>query len=125
VHVAGHQDDTIAYANLGGMAQLNVQVDQMAKTHIKRARCLPCYFSCSLGPLAMWYNNTKLQDISVIYEIIHTQQVVQYWQSREKTEPNLLEHVDWPAIGRALPEVPCSQQFFLSKYTLGMCRVGK
>lgn len=93
-HIAGHQDDTMAYEELDRMAQLNVQADAIAKSHIKVAKQSPCHFLIYNVPWAVWHNNSLVQDYSTIYDIVHSKQAVTYWESKEKIEPGIIGHID-------------------------------
>lgn len=60
-----------------------------------------------------------------MYEIAHVDQVKQYWVNKHRVTVEQFSSVNWKAIGKAMEQSTRPKRTFISKHTLGMCRVGK
>ena len=124
--IKGHQDDNTDFEQLDRLSQLNAIADQMAKSMLPMARSSNRRQNVEGAPWSVWHLGSKLPSpVSQIYEIVHSQEALKYWQQKGKVEPLLLDFIDWKAIGDALSALPKHGQHFVSKHTAGICGVGK
>jgi hypothetical protein len=67
-----------------------------------------------------------LQDLDqMLYDLVHTPHVKQYWMSKSWIRENNFTLVHWPRLGKALDKMSLSRRLFCSKHTAGMCGIGK
>jgi hypothetical protein len=48
-----------------------------------------------------------------------------YWQTKPDVTPEVVQIVDWPAVGRSMKGVVRGRRVFVTKHAAGMCGVGK
>jgi hypothetical protein len=122
-HVKGHQDDQSSDLDL--WAQRNIKMDQWAKDHIQTARHSSRHFNIPGEPWQLWAKDKKVTKhiLPTLYETIFAYTSKEYWRS--KANPEGIQEIDWPNIGRAMKAQPRSRRVFISKHVSGMCGVGK
>jgi len=49
----------------------------------------------------------------------------QRWLKRSTISPEAEAAIDWPSLGRAMRKLPPKLQHWITKYSIGMCGVGK
>jgi hypothetical protein len=75
---------------------------------------------------SLWFNGRKIFHPSIsIYNMVHGDCAYQYWEGKDKVVPEVLDMVDWEAIGEAMSSSTLTRQHFVSKHTTGICGVGK
>ena len=109
-HVRAHQDDRLAYECLSRAAQLNCQMDHLAKSVIwgLQGRRLPPQDVFPLEPVAVFVGKNKLSS--------DTGAVVRYWAHKQLARSELhqlkliltdqFDEVAWKMVHDALHEVP-------------------
>jgi hypothetical protein len=62
------------------------------------------HFSIKGEPWQLWVDNKKLTSnlSSTIYSAVHTPDSLAYWQTKPDVTPEVMQIVDWPAIGRSM-----------------------
>jgi hypothetical protein len=78
-------------------------------------------------PWSLWFHGKKIiNDIStVIYDIVHTPSVKNYWMRKDNISKEVIESIYRDSVGDAMKEVPRKCRVFISKHVCGMCGVGK
>jgi len=78
-------------------------------------------------PWQLWIGGRKItSDIAKqIYSAVHNQNGLQYWLTKPDVSQEVVEAVDWKAVGRSMKSVPRGRRVFVTKHTAGMCGVGK
>lgn len=124
-HVKGHQDDI--KAELDTWALRNILMESRAKSHLQVAKQAPRHHNIEGKPWQLWVQGEKLtKDIQgSIYSAVHNRELWQYWETKRDIDPDGLQMIDWPAIGKAMQALPRSRRVFISKHVSGMCGVGK
>ncbi len=70
---------------------------------------------------SVWKGNGSVQ----LQNLVHQQEAYRYWERKEKIEPDILLHVNWEAVGKAIKTSVRSIQHFVTNHTIGMCGVEK
>jgi len=123
--VKGHQDKMME--PLDTWAQLNIQMDAMAKQHMQVAISAPRHYSIEGEPWQLWVRDYKLTHSITpnIYALMHDEEGASYWESKREVKEGATSLIDWENIGTAMKGVTRSCRVFISKHTSGMCGVGK
>jgi hypothetical protein len=123
--VKGHQDD--AGQELDTWAQRNVLMDLGAKQHLAVAKTVCRHFSVKGEPWQLWVGGKKLTSnlASQIYSALHSLDGISYWQTKPEVTPDVVNTVDWVAIGHTMKGVSRGRRVFVTKHMSGMCGVGK
>jgi hypothetical protein len=102
-------------------------MDSRAKSHLQVAKQAPRHHNIEGEPWQLCVQGEKLtKDIQgSIYSAVHNRELWQYWETKRDIDPDGLQMIDWPAIGKAMQALPRSRRVFISKHVSGMCRVGK
>lgn len=126
IHVEGHQDDD-PFKPLDQCVLLNIVMDKTAKAFLPIAQPLPRTYQVPGEPWSIWYKQSKVQHQfdSTLRAIIHGQQALAYWASKQQMSAICIMNVYWEATGRTMKEVPQHTATFISKHSAGMCGVGK
>jgi len=125
-YIEGHQDDHKAFSELEKWSQMNVEANALAKGLIPIAKTSPRHFCIPNEPWSIWFSSKKLLQLQTqIYDIVYSPEARAYWQEKDKTAQIVTDIVDWRGIGTALNSLPRSRQHFITKFTVGMCGVGK
>ena len=132
-HVKGHQDDNKATADIDIWGQLNMVADAYAKValwrKIENDLLTPnmTQISKAIAPLYISYSGTKTMIASNLKKRlshhIAQQQTIQYWKQHNK--PIQDNQFDMEVFTHAARNVPLYQQRWLTKWTCGICGVGK
>ena len=127
--MAGHQDELTLIEDLPLLAQLNVQVDLMAKQalHIFGEQGSPPMLSPLPGVL--WALSICNLPVSTnpwdeILSHLSAQMAIPYWISKGQLTPPSAKLVDWPILVHALSLWPPTYQMWLSKLASGHSVVG-
>ncbi len=125
-HIIGHQDEGPS-VNLDIYAKLNIEMDEMAKMHLRTAQQSPRHFFTINEPWSVWVDNYKLTSEldKVLYELVHAPLARSYWANKQQIDEEVIQDVNWPAIGKAADSSPLSKHIFIMKHSAGMCGVGK
>jgi hypothetical protein len=108
-------------------AQLNIEMDTMAKSFLQRAKVTKRYFTTIHEPWALWIEGCKVgQEIdSSIYDIVHAPDARSYWANKIQVNEEVIMEVNWPAIQDAAATSTLEGRTFITKHASGMCGVGK
>jgi len=124
--IKGHQDDNTAVDNLDRLSQLNIWADKLAKSMIPIARTRRRHYHVEGAPWYVCHDGKPVSNLSSQqYEIVHLQEALTFWKTKDKVNGTPLEFINWESIGKALSSLPRTRQHFVCKHTVGMCRVGK
>jgi len=124
-HVRGHQDRD--NRDLDVWANRNILMDTRAKQHLSTARNYPRHFSVQGEPWQVWLGSKKLTSRlqSQIYSHVHDHDGSTYWSDKPSCSPEVVDLVDWKAIGQSMMGTKRSRRVFVTKHVAGMCGVSK
>jgi hypothetical protein len=124
--IKGHQDVNTAFDNLDRLSKLNMWADKLAKSMIPIARTRRRHYYVEGAPWYVCHDGKRVSNLSSqLYEIVHLQEALMFWKTKDKVNGTLLEFINWEAIGKALQSLPRTHQHFVCKHTMSMCGVGK
>lgn len=133
-HVKGHQDNKKAVANLTRPEQLNVYVDQLAKTywqHIVQS-CpddtfpQPKHIEILGEEWQIWNGNDKFvhPTINRLYEAIHNPITKLWWIRHKVVKPEDSQNIDYEILEKTMPTLQQPLQQWCSKSASANCGVG-
>ena len=127
-HVAGHQDDHMAYTSLDRWGQLNVDMDQLAKAHwqaLDHNRPTPFFLPPTPGQWSIWHSSCRLsqwhsENSSNLY---HNKSLLEYWHKRLKINQSS-DHIHWAALARGYRRMPIFMRLWLPKWHASLLPIG-
>jgi exonuclease III len=127
-HIAGHQDDHIAYTHLDRWGQLNVDMDQLAKAHwqaLDNNRPNPFFLPPTDGQWSIWHSLCRLSrwhpdKSSTLY---HNQALMMYWYKRLKINQST-DNIHWNALARGYRRLPVFMRLWLPKWHASLLPIG-
>jgi len=83
-------------------------MDSRAKSHLQVAKQAPRHHNIEGEPWQLWVQREKLtKDIQgSIYSAVHNRESLHYWETKRDIDPDGLQTIDWPAIGKAMQALP-------------------
>ncbi len=131
-HVKGHQDDNISCEDLPLPAQLNVQMDNIAKAfgyYILQCSDIPNHPSF-LAPAQIpvvkhrgdIIHNKLRQNL---YDSIHEEKQVEYWLRKGTFSRYTHSLIDWDIHSKGFSTLSHSKKAFSSKWSSGFCATGR
>ena len=136
-HVSGHRDDEAEVDDLSDWEYWNVIADYEAKEKLKNISHMENW--TELRPSYPPYTRVTVHHLCTegSHEIVSSQlsrtctesilttRIREYWKGKNYFTTNSEKFVDWPVIQKSINALPSSRQRWLSKWTTGMCGVGK
>jgi hypothetical protein len=125
-HVKGHQDAATPKEQLDIYSRLNIKMDLRAKEHFQVAQCTPRHYFTINEPWSLWFSGLKINDKldDSIYEIAHSAQAREYWQTKRDLPDVIFDDIHWTALHQARKSAPLQTTTFITKHSVGMCGVG-
>lgn len=127
-HIYGHQDRTIAYAQLDHWAQLNVDMDGLAKQYWQHLQ--NSHFAWfSLPPLpgewTLWHLEYRFPswNPALAHRHLYNRSTSTYWQNKLRLANN--PNIDWEASGMAFRTLSLYQQLWTPKWLTSFVPYGK
>ena len=133
-HVKGHQDDHKNYHSLPRLAQINVQMDTLAKTYWQTLVTdptvpsipTPKHHTIHGEEWQLWCGSTKINSPTVnqIYDIIQTPITQQWWIRHNHSSKEAQELTDWTATDQFMHSIPINRRRYVTKTASANCGVG-
>jgi hypothetical protein len=128
-HIRGHQDAHTAYAALDRWAQLNVDMDNLAKTYwsiLDRSRPSPTSLQPLPGHWSIWFNDQRLPSWTLreAQYLYHRPLVKTYWNRRLGMDTSISSH-DWEAAALALRRMPIHHRLWVPKWMCATLPFGR
>jgi hypothetical protein len=94
----------------------------MAKDFLNTAMESQRHYNVDSHSWTLWLGSIPiLQDLDqMLYDLVHTPHVKQYWMSKSWIRENNFTLVHWPRLGKALDKMSLSRRLFCLKHTAGM-----
>ena len=130
-HVKGHQDKHLPKSRLDKWAQLNIDMDRLAKRRLRKAlkQPVPANIPLPYERLVVSFQGTKLSSINkaYLYQEIYGVETKRHWVEKTKQIPSHLvdQGVAWDALGKALSREPFGKRRWLCKHCAKQCGVGR
>jgi len=126
VFVRGHQDSEFPTV-LSWDAWLNVEADALAKQKTSRSHSGPSRYVLPGYPWSCYQDNRQVvkQLGSSLRTFINGHTTLQYWSQQKNYTPDLIQNVDWPALGQAMCSTKPQQRRWASKQMSGHFAHGK
>jgi hypothetical protein len=126
-HVLGHQDQTQQYNLLDRPAQLNVDMDRLAKTYwtVLNAHRPPSFSPQSdINPCSLWCGSHRITswDRKTAQKFFYNRSTSAYWQ---KHSPTPLQDIHWQASGAALRRMALYQQTWIPRWLTSFLPIGQ
>ena len=125
-HVKGHQDQHTHYNQLDRFAQLNVDMDTLAKTYwsvLNAARPPSFGLPDSLNGCSLWCGTRRLTSWDRLTAQVYffNPALKEYWQAKSTTP---LDDIAWEATGRALRRMTLYQQIWIPRWITSFLPTG-
>ncbi len=106
---------------------MNIEMDTGAKRCMAIAKHSSRHYTLAVEPWSIWINGKKVVSEleETIYDIIQSQEAMEYWTQKDGITEDALKAVQWDLIEVAMKEAKRSKRVFISKHISGMCGVGK
>jgi len=103
--VKGHQDTGVPTV-LTRDAWLNVEADTLAKSIVSIPHTRPTHYKLPGNAWACYAGMQRVvkQFDNMLRTFINGKDTQTYWEKRKGLSTDTLQQVDWPSIGRAMPE---------------------
>lgn len=128
-HVKGHLDDHARYEDLDPWSQLNVDMDQLAKTYwrvLNQNRPPPFSLPPRPGEWTIWVGNyrfpTWMED--VVHRHVYNRTTATYWGQKLRSN-NVFTEYDWAASCMAYRLLSTGQQLWLPKWLASFLPIGR
>lgn len=127
-HIYGHQDRDNAYNNLDRWAQLNVDMDSLAKQYwgYLHERQFNWYsLPPGHGEWSLWHHSYRfpLWDKKTANRHLYTRSTSEYWNN--KLQQVQSPEIDWDASGMAFKTLPLFQQLWIPKWLTSFIPYGR
>ena len=133
-HVKGHQDQHLSYYSLPRLAQLNIEMDLLAKRYWHHLQCsnldtaapTPVCHHIHGEQWQIWAGTTKLTHPSTtdLYNTICDPITQQWWVRNEHTSEQADSLIDWPATKMIMQQLPTNHRRWVTKHASENCGVG-
>lgn len=125
-HVHGHQDRTQHYTLLDRPSQLNVDMDQLAKSYwiiLNSHRPTPFGLPANTTPYSLWCGAHRLTtwNRQLAQQLFYNRATRQYWQQHSTTP---LDDIAWAASGAALRRLALYQQTWVPRWLTSFLPTG-
>ena len=120
-HVKGHQDDTTAYHQLDRWSKLNVTVDSLAKSQLRKilhSSPMPNQ-PLSGTPMKVFFKGQLLSHLPIqrLYSEIFGVRTKRTWCTYHGIPPSLVDQgIYWDGIERAMRQEPQGKRRFITKF---------
>ncbi len=112
----GHQDSVVLTV-LPWDAWLNIEADQLAKTKVTQPHCGPSLYKLPGNPWCCYLGKQWLvkQFTSSLRAFINGKDKLFYWEQCKGLSQDLLQEVDWWALGKTMQSIPLAKLCWASK----------
>ncbi len=129
-HVMGHADRLKPWSQLTWWERRNVEVDLAASKYcdeliLAHVEAPNPWFKFERWALFVHGVKQSRLDPRVITDLVTLPPLRDYWATKDRLSGTSFDSVDWPAVDRAMTEVPDQLSKWVTKHTVGMCSVGK
>ena len=127
-HVRGHQDDRQPAHLLDRWAQLNIEMDTLAKAYwavLDRTKPPSVYLPPHAGQWSIWHGHYRLPcwTLARAQEVYHRASSELYWNKR--LSPATMHSYDWGSSALALTRLPTHQRLWIPKWLCSTLPIGK
>ena len=125
-HIYGHQDSVSSYHQLNPTAQLNVQMDLLAKQFWQTHRnTYTPYYADSPFAWTIWSRGTRFScwNVDKLYDTVMSPPIQQYWRTRHGIPP--ATPIDWDSASAALQATDLYHKLMIPKWLSGFMPTGK
>jgi hypothetical protein len=129
-HIYGHQDDHLAFDSLPRMAQMNVEMDELAKEGLMvlydSPHAVACPSSIAYEGWRCTVNGTKLTShpAKAIRRAVFGTKLSKFLADKQRLSPAAFADVDWDAMELAMDHFPPLYQLWVSKHVSGFFGIG-
>jgi hypothetical protein len=108
--------------------QLNVQMDNLAKTYWNETSSTiqPFYPQADAG-WNLWIQERKLSSWNrqFLYDHAMSPEILKHWSTRRRIPPQLIQSIDWEAGQQAIKQLGLNKALWVPKWMAGFAAVGK
>jgi hypothetical protein len=129
-HIYGHQDDYLSFDNLPRLAQLNVEMDQIAKDQLMEwydfPPATPCPSSIAHEGWRCTVNGIKLttHPARALRRVVFGTQLCKFLSSKQRLTQQAYLDIDWDAMETATDLFPPLYRLWVSKHVSGFFGIG-
>ncbi len=127
-HIKGHQDRYTTFDRLDWRSQLNVEVDQLAKTYWNHTYSShQVFYDDTPGQWRISIGSRQLShlDRQFVYESIHGPPLQSYWKKRKDLSQIAIDTIDWEVCDQGIRRLPLFQQLWLAKMNTNTASTGQ